>query len=152
MHRYDALPLATICTTSRQTMRGWHSSNTDVALARRLFSLFTLLSIEGGRSWSLWHFQFSTAPSLFALLKSVVSGCVCAFGLLRRFFVRAIGDCANGGRSRDGRRRASPAVCAMVTGRMCSRYQKCIKESCIGGQDSFLSIRFWKCKIVACAR
>jgi len=45
MHRYDALPLATICTTSWQTMRGWHSSNTDVALARRLFFLFTLLRV-----------------------------------------------------------------------------------------------------------
>ena len=41
-----------------------------------------LFSRYWGRFWSRWHFQFGTAPSLFALLKSVASGCVGAFGLL----------------------------------------------------------------------
>ena len=43
------------------------------------------------------------ASSFFALLRSVAYGCVGAFGLLRLFFVRAIGDCANDWRSRDCR-------------------------------------------------
>ena len=40
-----------------------------------------------------------------ALLRSVASGCVGAFGLLRLFFVRAIGDCAYGWRYKFSNRR-----------------------------------------------
>ena len=55
-HRYHALPLATICTTSRQSIRGWLnwlSSNTDVApryfAASSFFALLRVRVVVFGR-------------------------------------------------------------------------------------------------------
>ena len=56
IHRYHALPLATICMTSRQSIRGWHSSNMDVVpryfATRRRGGFLFFRAIEGGRFWS----------------------------------------------------------------------------------------------------